>query len=56
MSSNHDAGRSGLTGSIRAMFQSVGKLDAVVSTARQAKFASLDELTDADYQFSFSIN
>jgi NAD(P)-dependent dehydrogenase (short-subunit alcohol dehydrogenase family) len=36
------------------MFQSVVKLDAVVSAAGQAKFASLDELTDADYQFSFS--
>jgi len=33
---------------IRAMFQSVGKLDAVVSAAGQAKFGSLDELTDAD--------
>lgn len=40
--------------SIRAMFQSVGKLDAVVSAAGQAKFGSLDELTDADYVFSFS--
>ena len=40
--------------SIRAMFQSVGKLDAVVSAAGQAKFGSLDDLTDADYLFSFS--
>lgn len=40
--------------SIRAMFQSVGKFDAVVSAAGQAKFGSLDELTDADYLFSFS--
>ena len=40
--------------SIRAMFQSVGKLDAVVSAAGQAKFGRLDELTDADYVFSFS--
>ncbi|MFY4728458.1 short chain dehydrogenase [Nitrospira sp. BLG_2] len=40
--------------SIRAMFQSVGAFDAVVSAAGQAKFASLDELTDADYQFSFT--
>lgn len=40
--------------SIRAMFQSVGKLEAVVSAAGQAKFGSLDELTDADYVFSFS--
>lgn len=40
--------------SIRAMFQSMGAFDAVVSAAGQAKFASLDELTDADYQFSFT--
>lgn len=40
--------------SIRAMFQSVGAFDAVVSAAGQAKFGSLDELTDADYQFSFT--
>ncbi|MBS0151224.1 MAG: short chain dehydrogenase [Nitrospira sp.] len=40
--------------SIRAMFQSVGKIDAVVSAAGQAKFGSLDELIDADYLFSFS--
>jgi len=40
--------------SIRGMFQSVGAFDALVSAAGQAKFASLDELTDADYLFSFS--
>ncbi len=40
--------------SIRAMFQSVGQFDALVSAAGQAKFGSLDELTDADYVFSFS--
>ena len=40
--------------SIRAMFQSVGKFDAIVCTAGQAKFGSLDDLTDADYLFSFS--
>jgi NAD(P)-dependent dehydrogenase (short-subunit alcohol dehydrogenase family) len=40
--------------SIRAMFQSVGKLDAIVCAAGQAKFGSLDDLTDADYLFSFS--
>mgnify|MGYP001451354668 CR=1 FL=1 len=40
--------------SIRAMFQSVGKFDAVISAAGQAKFGGLDELTDADYLFSFS--
>jgi NAD(P)-dependent dehydrogenase (short-subunit alcohol dehydrogenase family) len=42
------------TESIRAMFQSVGAFDAVVSAAGQAKFGSLAELTDADYLFSFS--
>ena len=40
--------------SIRAMFQAVGKFDAVVSAAGQAKFGTLDDLTDADYVFSFS--
>lgn len=40
--------------SIRAMFQSVGEFDAVVSAAGQAKFGSLDDLTDADYLLSFS--
>jgi len=40
--------------SIRAMFQSIGRVDAVVSAAGQAKFGSLDELTDADFGFSFS--
>lgn len=40
--------------SIRAMFQSIGRCDAVVSAAGQAKFGSLDELTDADFVFSFS--
>ena len=39
--------------SIRAMFQSIGRVDAVVSAAGQAKFGSLDELTDADFGFSF---
>ena len=40
--------------SIRAMFQSIGRVDAVVCAAGQAKFGSLDELTDADFVFSFS--
>lgn len=40
--------------SIRTMFQAVGKFDAVVSAAGQAKFGTLDDLTDADYVFSFS--
>ena len=43
-----------LPDSIRAMFQSIGRCDAVVSAAGQAKFGSLDELTDADFVFSFS--
>lgn len=40
--------------SILAMFQSAGTFDAVVCAAGQAKFGSLDNLTDADYVFSFS--
>lgn len=40
--------------SIRALFQSVGQFDALVSAAGQAKFGSLDELKDEDYLFSFS--
>lgn len=40
--------------SIRALFQSVGQFDALVSAAGQAKFGSLDELRDEDYLFSFS--
>jgi NAD(P)-dependent dehydrogenase (short-subunit alcohol dehydrogenase family) len=40
--------------SIRAMFQAIGRFDAVISAAGQAKFGSLDDLTDADYLFSFS--
>lgn len=43
-----------LPDSIRALFQSVGPFVAVVSAAGQAKFWTLDKLTDADYQFSFS--
>jgi NAD(P)-dependent dehydrogenase (short-subunit alcohol dehydrogenase family) len=37
--------------SIRAMYRSVGKLDAVVSAAGQAKFAPLAKLSDADFRF-----
>ena len=36
---------------IQAMYRSTGKLDAVVCTAGQAKFAPLDKLTDADFRF-----
>jgi NAD(P)-dependent dehydrogenase (short-subunit alcohol dehydrogenase family) len=35
--------------SIRAAFQKVGRLDAVVSTAGHVKFAPLEEMTGADY-------
>jgi len=35
--------------SIAAMFEKVGKVDAIISTAGVANFAPLAELTDADY-------
>jgi NAD(P)-dependent dehydrogenase (short-subunit alcohol dehydrogenase family) len=38
-------------GSIRDMYRSVGKLDAVVCAAGQAKFAALGELSDDDFGF-----
>ena len=37
--------------SIREMYRSVGKLDAVVCAAGLAKFAPLAELSDADFRF-----
>jgi NAD(P)-dependent dehydrogenase (short-subunit alcohol dehydrogenase family) len=37
--------------SIQAMYRSVGKLDAVVSAAGQAKFAPLAKLSDVDFRF-----
>jgi len=37
--------------SIRAMYQAVGRVDAVVSAAGQAKFAPLADLSDQDFQF-----
>lgn len=37
--------------SLRAMFGSVGLVDAIVSVAGKAKMAPFDQLTDADYQF-----
>lgn len=40
--------------SIRAMFRTVGRIDAVVSAAGDAKFAPLAQLTDADFLFSMS--
>ena len=42
------------SGSIRAMYQSVGKVDAVVSTAGLAKFGPLDQLSDDDFESSLS--
>lgn len=39
---------------IQAMFEKVGKVDAVISTAGLAKFAPLDKLSDADYQLALS--
>jgi len=37
--------------SIRQMYRSLGKLDAVVCAAGQARFAPLDQLSDADFRF-----
>ncbi|MBV9892084.1 MAG: short chain dehydrogenase [Rhizobacter sp.] len=38
--------------SIRRMYQAVGKVDAVVCAAGQARFASLQRLSDEDFAFS----
>lgn len=38
-------------GSIKAMYRQVGRLDAVVCAAGQAKFAPLVQLSDADFRF-----
>jgi NAD(P)-dependent dehydrogenase (short-subunit alcohol dehydrogenase family) len=38
--------------SIRALFDRVGKVDAIVSAAGSAKFAPFASLTDADFQYS----
>jgi NAD(P)-dependent dehydrogenase (short-subunit alcohol dehydrogenase family) len=40
------------SGSIRAMYQAVGKVDAVVCAAGLARFHPLDQLSDDDFQFS----
>ena len=40
--------------SIRAMYQVVGTMDAVVCTAGLAKFGQLDQLSDQNFQFSLS--
>jgi NAD(P)-dependent dehydrogenase (short-subunit alcohol dehydrogenase family) len=37
--------------SIRAMYRSTGKVDAVICAAGQAKFAPLAELSDTDFRF-----
>lgn len=41
-------------GSIRKMYQEIGRVDAVISAAGPAKFAPLASLTDADFQFCLS--
>jgi NAD(P)-dependent dehydrogenase (short-subunit alcohol dehydrogenase family) len=38
--------------SIRAMYQALGRIDAVISAAGEARFAPLERLTDADFAFS----
>ena len=38
--------------SIRAMYRAVGRIDALVSAAGDAKFAPFSQLTDANFQFS----
>lgn len=40
--------------SVRGLFQSLGPVDAVVSTAGEARFAPLDALTDEDFAFCLS--
>ena len=40
--------------SIRALYDRLGKLDAIVSTAGNAKFAPLPSLSDADFAYSLS--
>jgi NAD(P)-dependent dehydrogenase (short-subunit alcohol dehydrogenase family) len=40
----------GLKDSIRTLFETVGRFDAVVSTAGQARFGALAELSDEDYR------
>ena len=40
-------------GSIKGLFARVGRIDAVVSAAGQAKFAPLESLTDRDFDFCY---
>ena len=42
----------GSPASISAMFDNVGTVDAIISTAGLANFAPLDQLTDADYDLA----
>jgi NAD(P)-dependent dehydrogenase (short-subunit alcohol dehydrogenase family) len=39
-------------GSIKEMYRAIGKVDAVISAAGDARFAPLAKLTDADFQLS----
>jgi NAD(P)-dependent dehydrogenase (short-subunit alcohol dehydrogenase family) len=39
-------------GSIHGLYAKVGKVDAVISAAGQARFKPLDDLSDADFRFS----
>ncbi len=65
LSANHDVVRVGRTSgdvqadlsdpdSIQALYEEVGDFDAVVSTAGNAAFNPLDELTDEDFELSLS--
>lgn len=40
--------------SVKKLYEAVGMVDAVVSTAGLAKFGPLDQLTDADFQLGLS--
>ena len=40
--------------SIRSLFEEIGQMDAVVSTAGAAKFAALKDLSDADFQLALN--
>ena len=36
------------------MFQAIGKVDGIVSTAGAARFAPLEKLSDEDFRFSLA--
>lgn len=40
--------------SIKSMYQTIGKLDAVISAAGSARFRPLTELSDEDFQYSLA--